>query len=255
MRNQTFHEKRTIFASETLLAMLVEHLQSVVNTNCELWSNMNDWNSNSVNFFQDCNCIWLIQSNTYTHGILYNSINNNNIYAKEFALQRIDQNNKWKKYSISGEFNLLAIQINGKYIIIYLSICTHGFNTKLFILLNTFLEYISVIVYILMDATDLRFIFLFYIISMLIHSNIINFNTCSYCLMCDGMDYSKFICSVNGFLYLSKLLFDRATQSWYAKKDKYFQVKKLLNEISVNINNNKNNMPRIIIKNIKIFLN
>ena len=204
------HAKRTIFASETLLAMLVEHLQSVVDTNCELWSNMNDWNLNSVHVFQDCNCICLIQSNTCTHGILYNSINNNNIHAKEFALQRIDQNNKWKKYSISGEFNLLAILINGKYIIIYLSIFTHGFNTQLFIMLNTFLEYISV-VYILMDASDIRFIFLcaylFYIISMLIHSNIINFDTCSYCLMCGGMDYSRFICSVNGFLYYQNTIF------------------------------------------------
>ena len=48
------------------------------------------------------------------------------------------------------------------------------------------------------------------------------------------------------------LLFDRATESWYDKSDKYYQIKKLLNNISTNINNNKNNMPRIIIKNVDI---
>ena len=169
---------------------------------------MNDWNSNSVNVFPDCNCIWLIQSNTDVHGVLYNSLNNNNIYVKEFALQRIDQNNKWKKYSISGEFNLLPILINGKYIINYLSIFTHGFNIQIFILPNNFLKYISLIVHILMDTSNLRFIFLcvclFHTISMLIHNNIINFDTCSYCLMCGGMAHSKFIFSFNGFLYLSK---------------------------------------------------
>ena len=35
------------------------------------------------------------------------------------------------------------------------------------------------------------------------------------------------------------LLFDRATRSWYDKKDKYYQVKKLLNGIATNINNHK----------------
>ena len=48
------------------------------------------------------------------------------------------------------------------------------------------------------------------------------------------------------------LSFDRATESWYDKKDKHYQIKKLFNQIAVNVHNNKNNLPRIIIKNIDI---
>ena len=131
-----FTPKRTIFASAILSAMFVDHLQSIVNNNWKLLCNLNDLNS--FNVFQDCNCIWFIniQLNNYMHGISHNRINKNNMYSKEFELQRIMQDNKWKNYAICDDFNLFVLFNNCKYIINFLSIFQHGFNNHLFILLN-----------------------------------------------------------------------------------------------------------------------
>ena len=76
-----FTPTRTIFASATLSAWLVDHSQIIVNNNCELWGDMNDLYS--FNVFQDCNCcIWLIRLNRYTHGIFTTA------YIKTILIQR-----------------------------------------------------------------------------------------------------------------------------------------------------------------------
>ena len=128
-----FTPKTTIFASATLSAMLVGHLQGIVNNNWELWYDMNDLNSFNVS--QDCNCIAIgfIQLNNYTHDILHSRINKNNTYSKEFELQMIIHNNKWKNHTICDDFNSLVLLNNCQYIINYLSIFQYGFNNHLFI--------------------------------------------------------------------------------------------------------------------------
>ena len=213
-----FTPTRTIFASGTLLAMLVDNLQSVVNKNWQLCGDMNDLNS--FNAFQDCNRNWFIQLNCYTYGILDKSINKHNIYSKKFTFQTITQNNKWKNHCICDEFNLLAVLINCQHIINYLSIFQRGFNDDLFILVNLFCwTYIfrifshGAILYIFSDANNLFFIFLlaciFDKISMLIHNSRINFYISSYTLMGGGMDYSKFSFGFNSLLYVSQYSWQR----------------------------------------------
>ena len=105
-----------------LSAMLVDHLQSLVHKNRELWSKMDNLNSFAV--FQNYNCIWLIQFNISAHGILHN-INKYNFYSKQFKLQKIIHDTKWENNVICGEFILLALLINCKYITNYLLMFQH----------------------------------------------------------------------------------------------------------------------------------